>query len=56
MSPSEYQELVEFLTGQFIRVDRQFAAVEEQIRETRAQILGHFEEVYRRLERLEQEY
>jgi len=49
MSPTEYQQLVEFLGGQFAEVDRRFT-------ELRQEILGHFDEVYRRLERLEQEY
>jgi chromosome segregation ATPase len=70
MTDSEYRRLVDFLTTQFAEVDRRFAAVgsrfdemdrrfasmerrsEEQFRE----ILGHFDELYRRLERLESEY
>jgi chromosome segregation ATPase len=49
MSPTEYQQLVEFLGHQFAEVDRRFT-------ELRQEILGHFDEVYRRLDRLEQEY
>jgi hypothetical protein len=70
MTDSEYRRLVEFLSGQFTEIDRRFAAFEgrfatlegrfaaferrseEQFRE----ILGHFDELYRRLERLEAEY
>jgi chromosome segregation ATPase len=63
MSPSEYQELVQFLGERFATIDRRFEAmdrrfetVEGQIHELRAEILGHFDELYRRIERLEQEY
>jgi chromosome segregation ATPase len=70
MSPSEYQELVAFLgerfeaiDGRFEAIDRRFEAIdrrfetaEHQLAELRAEILGHFDELYRRLERLEQEY
>ena len=77
MTDSEYQRLVEFLSGQFTEIDRRFTEIdrrfteidrrfdesdrrvdslavrqEEQFRE----ILGHFDELYRRLERLEAEY
>src|SRR5262245_9289325 len=74
MSPTEYQELVEFLGRQFAQVDRRFTEVDrritemdqsftaqlggmdERITDLRREILGHFDEIYRRLERLEQEY
>ncbi len=84
MSPSEYQQLVEFLgrqfteidrrfdkvdqrfeqvdrqfnhiAGRFDQVDRRFDEVDGQIAELRREMLGHFDEIYRRLERLEQEY
>ena len=63
MSPTEYQELVEFLGHQFAQVDRRFAEVDRRLTEmdqriTRRfdEINGHFDEMYRRLERLEQEY
>lgn len=74
MGPSEYQELVEFLTGQFTRIDRRFheltlemdrrfTLVDEQFTSFRSEVderfrevFGHFDEIYRRLERLEQEY
>jgi chromosome segregation ATPase len=70
MTDSEYRQLVEFLSTQFTEIDRRFTEVghrftalegrfteferrsEEQFRE----ILGHFDELYRRLERLEAEY
>ena len=84
MSPSEYEQLVEFLgrqfteidrrfdkvdrrfeqvdgqfnhiAGRFDQVDRRFDQIDGQIAELRRDMLGHFDEIYRRLERLEQEY
>ncbi len=74
MSPSEYQELVEFLNGQFTRidqrfhdltleVDRRFTLVDRRLEGFQTEVdarfrevLGHFDEIYRRLERLEHEY
>ena len=56
MSPSEYEQLVEFLGRQFTEIDRRFDQVNGQIAELRREMLGHFDEIYRRLERLEQEY
>ena len=77
VSPSEYQELIEFLGRQFtaidqrfgatdhrlVAIDRRFVAIDERFDrlETadasfRLEILGHFDELYRRLERVEQEY
>lgn len=70
MSPSEYQELVEFLTGQFGEIDRRITALHrhmeerflevdrrfDRVDERFQEVLGHFDEIYRRLERLEQEY
>lgn len=70
MSPSEYQQLVEFLGERFTVIDRRFEAIDRrfeaidhrfeaidrQLQELRAEILGHFDEIYRRIERLEQEY
>jgi len=70
MSPSEYQQLVAFLGERFDAidrrfdstdrrldsVDRRFDSIEQQVRELRAEMLGRFDELYRRLERLEQEY
>jgi hypothetical protein len=55
MSPSEYEQLVEFLGRQFTEIDRRFDQVNGQIAELRREMLGHFDELYRRLERLEQE-
>ena len=37
-------------------MDRRFDAMDRRFDELRAEILGHFDELYRRLERLEQEY
>ena len=42
MTSAEYQRLVEFLGNHFT--------------ELRQEMLGHFDEIYRRFERLEQEY
>src|SRR5882672_9178696 len=56
MSPSEYQQLVAFLGERFTAIDQRFESMDQQIRELRAEMLGHFDELYRRLERIEQEY
>jgi chromosome segregation ATPase len=63
MSPTEYEQLVEFLGRRFTEIDHRFEQidhrfdqVEGQIADLRREILGHFDEIYRRLERLEQEY
>ena len=70
MSPSEYQDLVAFLGERFEAIDRRFEAMDRRFEamdrrfdamdhrfdELRTEILGHFDELYRRLERLEQEY
>jgi chromosome segregation ATPase len=37
-------------------MDRRFDAMDWQFTELRQEMLGHFDEVYRRLERLEEEY
>lgn len=56
MSPTEYEQLVEFLGRQFTQIDQRFEHVDGQIAALRRELLGHFDEIYRRLERLEQEY
>jgi uncharacterized membrane-anchored protein YhcB (DUF1043 family) len=56
MSPSEYEQLVQFLGPRFETIERRFDAMDHRFDEFRAEILGHFDEIYRRLERLEQEY
>ncbi|HXV48180.1 MAG TPA: hypothetical protein VEB61_05210 [Candidatus Binatia bacterium] len=84
MSPTEYEQLVEFLGRQFTEIDHRFEQIDHrfeqidqrfdlvahrfdaidqrfdqvdgQIADLRREILGHFDEIYRRLERLEQEY
>jgi chromosome segregation ATPase len=56
MSPSEHAELVEFLGRQFTAIDGRFDRIERSIAGLRGEMLGHFDEIYRRLERLEQEY
>ena len=70
MTDNENGHLIEFLGARFAEIDRRFPVIddrfttidrrltemsrrsEEQFRE----ILGHFDELYRRLERLEAEY
>src|SRR6266851_1984657 len=70
MSPSEYEQLVLFLGERFETIDRRFETIDRRFDiidrhfdtidrrfdELRAELLGHFDEIYRRLERLEQEY
>ena len=63
MTSTEYQQLVEFLGRQFTEVDRRFSEVDRRFdgadlrfTELRQEILGHFDEIYHRFERLEQEY
>jgi chromosome segregation ATPase len=63
MSPSEYQDLVAFLGQRFEAIDSRFEVLDRQLEGLRqdlagfrAETLGHFDEIYRRLERLEQEY
>ena len=63
MSPSEYQDLVEFLGRQFaaldgrlVAIDQRIERVETEVHDFRREALGHFDEIYRRLERFEQEY
>ena len=62
MSPTEFQDLIEFLGQRFeaiaariAGVDRRFAAMQGQLDGNHREALGHFDEVYRRLERLDQE-
>ncbi|MCI0547352.1 MAG: V-type ATPase subunit a family protein [Candidatus Rokubacteria bacterium] len=54
--PSEYEQLVQFLEGQFTQIEERIDGVERRIDALRADMLGHFDELYRRLERLEQEH
>jgi chromosome segregation ATPase len=56
MSSPEHQQLVEFLGRQFTSIDRRFDALDRQFPELRHEMLGHFDDIYRRFERLEQEY
>src|SRR5215510_14878874 len=70
MSSPEYVELVRFLGQRFSTIDQRFAvidrrfdamdrrfdALEGKYDAFRAEVLGHFDEIYRCLERLEQEY
>ena len=60
MTSSEHQQLVEFLGRQFTAIDGRFTDMDrrftEMLTELRHEMLGHFDEIYRRLDRLEQEY
>lgn len=56
MTSAEYQQLVDFLGPQFTRIDRRFEMIDGRLGELRGEVLGHFDELYRRLDRLEQEY
>ena len=70
MTATEYAQLVEFLGRRFPDVDRRFTGMDtritgvpdevtglrDELAELRREILGHFDEIYRRLERLEQGY
>ena len=42
--------------GRFVAIEGRVGAIEGQLAEFRREMLGHFDEIYRRLERLEQEY
>ncbi len=62
MTSAEYQQLFEFLGRQFTEIDRRFGEVDRRFdqadlrfSELRQEILGHFDEIYHRFERLEQE-
>ncbi len=66
MASAENQELVEFLGRQFTEIARQFAGIDarftaidrrfdamsDQFTEFRREMLGHFDEIYLRFERL----
>ena len=56
MTNGEYQQLLEFIQGQFTQVDRRFDTLETEARAFRRDVLGHFDAIYHRLDRLEQEY
>lgn len=55
MTSAEYQQLVEYLGRQFTEVDRRFDEADRRFTELRDDMLGHFDEIHRRFERLEQE-
>ena len=70
MTASEYQQLIEFLGEQFTALDQRFVAIDqrfdrlerrfdglqEHMDERFREVFGHFDAIYGRLERLEQEY
>jgi len=45
----------EIVGQRFETMDRRFDTIDRRFDELRAELLGHFDEIYRRLERLEQE-
>ena len=49
MTDSEYRRLVEFLSTQFAEIDRRFVEIDRRAEERFREILGHFDELYRRL-------
>ena len=56
MTSDEYQQLVEFLGRQFAAIDQRFEAMQADLDEKFREVFGHFDALYRRLERLEKEY
>jgi hypothetical protein len=63
MTSAEYQQLVESLERQFTEIGRRFTemdgrfdAVDLRVTALRQDMLGHFDTIYHRFERLEQEY
>lgn len=56
MTDTEYRQLIEFLGQQFGGIDRRFEALERRVDDGFRDVLGHLDAIYRRLERLEQEY
>ena len=63
MTSAEYQQLVEFLGRQFTEIDSRFSEVNHRFDEVdlrftelRQDLLGHFDAIYLRFERLDQEY
>jgi len=63
MTSPEYQQLVESLERRFSEVGRRFTEMDSRfdeadlrVTELRQDMLGHFDAIYHRFERLEQEY
>jgi chromosome segregation ATPase len=60
MSSAEYGQLVELIGRQFAAVDRRFDEMDRRftpmLAEIRHEMLGHFDAISQRFERLEQEY
>jgi predicted nucleic acid-binding Zn-ribbon protein len=46
----------ETVDHRFETIDQRLGSIEHRLEDLRAEILGHFDELYRRLEHLEQEY
>lgn len=56
MPPMQIEELATLMARRFDAMDRRFDTLQSSIDELRREMLGHFDAIYRRLERLEQEY
>jgi len=56
MTSAEYQQLVDSLARQSTEIGRRFGEVDLRVTELRQDMLGHFDAIYHRFERLEQEY
>jgi len=59
MASDEYAELIAFLGRKFDAIDERFAAMDQRfdaVDQRFSEVLGHLEHIYKRLERLEQEY
>ena len=56
MTSTEYQQLVELLGRKLAELDRRFDEPDLRFTELRYEMLGHFDAIYHRFERLEQEY
>ena len=51
MKTTEHEQLVQFPTSQFSRIDRRFDGLREEFHRPFRETHGHFDEIYRRLER-----
>ena len=56
MTSAEYQQLVDSLDRQSTEIGRRFDEVDRRVTELRQDMRGHFDAIYHRFERLEQEY
>ena len=56
MTDDEYRRLVDFLGRQFAAIDQRFDTLERRVEDGFREVFGHFDAIYKRFERLEQEY